>query len=557
MARRVASFLLLGALYLSGLGTVGLIDYDEAVYAEVARSMYEDGNWLEPHLAGEPFFEKPPLLYWSEIIGYHAFSVSALGARVPNALAALLTVLALYGFGRRPLGERRAFLAALVLGLALQWTVQARVAITDVWLTLFFVLTLGCMHRAFESDRETSGRGLAWFLLAALCSALAMLTKGAIGGMLPAGAAFFHLWTEGRRRRLFDPRWLLPALLILVGVGFSWYLALGFTHPQGFQFMQELFVEHHWGRFSDPMQGHSGSPLYYLPVILGGLLPFSPFLIPAFARHRYRARATEGDRFVSLFLWFGGLTFLLFTVAATKLPNYITPAYPALALLIGGVFHARQEECESPLPRSWRVAYAVWFLVILIATVFFLALPLVVERLPEWLAKSTDKEPGLLVPFDVGFGPWLAGATLLATMVFVGVALRRGAQALHVFAGIAVGAFLLAACLTQLVFPRYDEHFQAPLREMARVAHRNVRSDEPLVLVGLRNRPSITFYGDVSMVRVGKRAQDALATLFAPGSTRIGLTSRPIYDGLIESHALQIIEERQGWIVFRAVRRST
>ncbi len=109
----------LGMLALYGLGSIGVVDYDEAAYAEVARAMWKSGDWLVPLLCGEPFYEKPPLLYWTQALGYGLFGLGEAGARIGTALAGAAMPLVLYGFARRPLGARAAFRSALVLATSL------------------------------------------------------------------------------------------------------------------------------------------------------------------------------------------------------------------------------------------------------------------------------------------------------------------------------------------------------------------------------------------------------------------------------------------------------
>ena len=183
---------------------------------------------------------------------------------------------------------RRSF-AALALATSLEFVALSRIAFTDMLLLLWLTVCIGALHRAFEAP-GTSAAAVrhGWFALACVAAALAILTKGAIGVLFPGAVALAHLLLWGRLREMLRPGWIALALPLVLGVGFSWYLLLGFTQPGGFAFMRDLFLEHHVGRFSAPMQGHAGSPLYYLPVLAVGLLPVEP--LPA-ARDRARGLA--------------------------------------------------------------------------------------------------------------------------------------------------------------------------------------------------------------------------------------------------------------------------
>src|SRR5690606_23682472 len=111
---------LFGALFAFRLGDMSVVDYDEAAYAEVSREMLLRDDVLRPHLDGEPWYEKPPLLYWGMVAGFRVAGVNALGVRLVNALAGVALLLVIYGFARRPLGPRGALASALVLGASLE-----------------------------------------------------------------------------------------------------------------------------------------------------------------------------------------------------------------------------------------------------------------------------------------------------------------------------------------------------------------------------------------------------------------------------------------------------
>ena len=159
-----ALFGILAIVIFLRLGAAGVLDYDEAAYAEVSRTMLESGDWVTPQKNGEDFFEKPAFIYWTQVVGFKIVGLNAWGARLFNALAALALVFSLYRFARKPLGEDTALLSALILGSSLEPMVLARVTLTDTWLSLWFVLCLGYFHRAqeaFHTDgggREPSGR---------------------------------------------------------------------------------------------------------------------------------------------------------------------------------------------------------------------------------------------------------------------------------------------------------------------------------------------------------------------------------------------------------------
>lgn len=542
--RDVVWLVALAGLGLLGLGSIGLVDYDEAAYAEVARGMWTSGDWLVPRLCGEVFFEKPPLLYWVQALGFAVFGVGEVGARIGTALAAAAVPLVLYGFARRPLGARAALFAAVALATSFEFVALARIAFTDMLLLLWFTVCIGALHRAFEAGP----RGTGWFALACLASALAILTKGAIGVLFPGAVALVHLLLLGRLRSALRPGWIALAVPLVFGVGFSWYLLLGLTQPGGFGFMRDLFLEHHVGRFSAPMQGHAGSPLFYVPVLLVGMLPWSPFIPLALARADLGA-GDERARFLRPFALLSGLVFVFFSVAATKLPNYIAPALPGAALLVGALIddaRARDRAFTASLAAALSAAFVLALVLAL--------LPLLPAQLPQLLGERAHKLPGLAAPFALGAAPVLA-ALALAIGAAAAFAEFRALRIERVFASLALGFLCAYTILFQAVLPRIYARFAAPLRTLAAHAAPLVRPDEAIVLLGLRHRASVCFYAERATEYVsaggGRKAKEAL---FGGSGDRIGITSDPMLARFPEPARLEVLERDSGYLLFRARR---
>lgn len=543
-------FGIIALLYLLRLGASGVIDYDEACYAEVSRAMFLTGEWLEPALNGEPFFEKPPLLYWTQILGYRLLGVGEWGVRLGNALAALATVAAVYLFSRRPLGERGALVAAAVLGTSLEFFAIARVALTDGLLTLALVVSLGCFHRArVRHGRDGGGHGLFW--LACAAGGVGVLAKGIVAVAILAATAGTMQLLERRARPLLSPLWIIPGALILIAVGGSWPLALGFTHERGFAFLDELLHEHTLGRFTEPMQGHSGPVVYYLPVIALGLLPWTPFAILALGRTmRRQIEGSERAALVRLFLIAGGWTLLGFSIAATKLPNYIAPCLPALAIAVGESWDARW---GSPPGRGDRRA-AAWSGGILLAlAILFAALPAVLASTPRLFGEAASKMPALAGP--LGLGSWSAlAAGALAAAGFG--SLRRRARAPGVaFVAILPGWILFLALLGAGLVPAADRALGEPLRAAARAADAAAEPGEAILLIGLRHRPSVSFETGRRTEYRSRRNEAVLAELFAPppaGSAgRVAIALSADLERFRAYGPIEALGERRGYAVIR------
>ena len=541
--RPIALIGCLGLAYFLRLGEPGLLDYDEACYAQVSREMLERGDLIVPTLHGKPFFEKPPFLYWTQIAGYSLLGVGELGARALNALGAVAALVALHACALRPLGQRGALLATLVLGTAIEFMVLARVALTDMWLTGWLLGSMMALHGALE-DARAGRRGTGRFLIACCLAGLAMLAKGLVGIIIPASAAVIHLAWRREWRLLLRWRWLVPGAAVALIVGCSWYLFLGATSPEGFGFLEELLVEQHWKRFRETREGHGGPIFYYGIVLAVGLFPWTPFWLPALLQRRDRVGDTERRRLLQLAAAFALVTLVLFSVASTKLPSYIAPALPPLALVFGSLFDADIIE----RPRVWRIsvlsAAGCWLSIGLAA----LAAPTILRALPELLGESVEKAPALLEPFPLGIAPWAglalgAGAALLLSRR---ARTPRPEATAWTLGAASLGLLLLA---TVVVMPAYDEHFQAPLRALAAAAAREARGE--VLLVGMRDAPSVEFHGGVRTRHVRGSEASSLETFRRGSDPVIGIVPERRLDLLGGPGRITVLERRGGYALFR------
>ena len=554
MARHLAILsVAFGLLFFGRLGAVGVIDYDEAVYAEVSAAMDDSGDLLVPLVNGERFFEKPPLAYWTQVAGLRLFGRTSFGVRVFNAACALAILLLVYGFARRALGEDGAFWSAVVLGTSLEFAAYARMALTDMWLTFWFVLFLGSFWNAVE--RDLSGRrGTGWFLLASLACGFAMLTKGVVGILLPFATAIVYLAMVRRMRLLLRPSWVLPGALITGGIGLSWYVLLGLTQPDGFAFLKELFWEHHVDRFLNPMQGHRGPAYYYLLVLLPGLLPWSAIL--PLAAWRVPLRGLEGDgaaprRLLRLFLVFAVVTLVFFSVAATKLPSYALPVFPAFALLVG-TFVERQWKTSTDVgSKAWRWSIGTTAALLSVLGVAFAALPFVLPRIPEWVGERIHRMPSLATPPD--FGPWLYIAACVAFVGVTVVVLGLRHRSVRVVLTALISAFgTLYLLIVLVVAPRVDEHFLAPLRTAAGIAAAAAQPDERVALVGIKRAPSVVFYGGRHTRYVSVSYKESIATLFASDVAVVGIAPEGYLERIEAVGPVEVLGREIGYIVFRS-----
>lgn len=377
----LAALVAAGVLYFHGLAETGLLGPDEPRYADIGRAMWRSDDWVTPRLFGEPWFEKPALLYWLGALGF------ALGADDTLAPRLLIPVLGLgflafyFVWLRRECGQPVAFASTLILATSAGWLGFSHAAVTDLPLTVFFGAgMLLAMPWALRGEKHL----LPW---AAACFAIASLAKGLVPLVLAAPLAFFG-W-----RRIAD--WLRPKpVAAFVAVTLPWYALCYLANGQ--PFLDEFFWEHHVGRFFSEALQHVQPLWFYAPVLLGLLLPWTPLLLVAGARDLRRDKDFWRDRRLHYFAAWLGFGFLFFSASTNKLPGYLLPLLPACAALLGMAL--------SRLPRCGLVLATVTAL----SAIFALAGPILPEALASGLRRTTIENI-----------PWVLAAPSLIAAILV------------------------------------------------------------------------------------------------------------------------------------------
>jgi 4-amino-4-deoxy-L-arabinose transferase-like glycosyltransferase len=345
------------AAFFFGLGGLGMLGPDEPRYAEIAREMFASGDYISTRLCGCLWFEKPPLLYWMSAASYHLFGVNELTARLPSAATALATVGILYATLRRMHLQGLAVSSSVVLATSGLFIAYARVAVTDMVLTA--AVTAALLAASLATNSISRRRSLYW-TLSFFSMGVAVLAKGIVGLVLVAGILFVYLLLSGQLKTL-RTRDCLLGLLIFLAVTATWYLPVTLRH--GWLFVDEFFVRHHFQRYTSNEFGHPQPVFFFLIVALAGLVPWTFMLLPAVARLRsvrprigplralasLRGRPAGEDRQEGLtscalksrdsllllcWIWVA-LPLLFFSFSESKLPGYILPIFPAMAVIIG------------------------------------------------------------------------------------------------------------------------------------------------------------------------------------------------------------------------------
>ena len=317
---------LLGAavlLFTLHLGNVPLRDWDEGLVAQVAKEMAESPFsaqiWLHPTLQGEPYFNKPPFVHWLVAIAYAFGGIHEWTARLPGALATACSVPMLYLLARDMFPQRmRAVLATWVYLTLLPVVRHGRLAMLDGMVLCAFLGLLVCALRSRRRPRWSLGIGL--------CFSILCLTKGILGLSLMAIALLFLMVDAPRLFR--SVQWWVGIIIGCIPL-ILWYAAQGFYY--GYEFWDAHLLQQSLNRTWETVEQNSGPPWYYLLELLKYSWPWLIFL-PMGMKAVWSDRTLSWAKLVTI--W-GGSYFLLISAMGTKLPWYIMPLYPALALVIG------------------------------------------------------------------------------------------------------------------------------------------------------------------------------------------------------------------------------
>ena len=321
------ALLLIASIFLLTNLSYPLIDRDETRYAEIPREILATGNWVLPQLNFQTYYDKPPLLYWLCAISYKLFGVSEAAARLVPALAALATLAATMWFGSRTFGKQVGLLSGVVLLLSVGFVFASRYLLLDGLLALLVALSLFTAHEAIRGDKLK----ISWWLLSGVCVGLAFLTKGPLAFVLWLPPVFAYAWLSDSCAK---PRWWHYSLIGLVAAAVvsPWLIAVSQQDPN---FLTEFFVTHNVKRFAGEF--HSKPIWYFIPVLLIAGHPWCYLTIP-FARFLFGQAAevrTQRPPAVGFLLLWSGWCFVFFSLSKCKLPTYLLPLAPALALMIG------------------------------------------------------------------------------------------------------------------------------------------------------------------------------------------------------------------------------
>ena len=450
------AILLLGAvLFLPGLGIVHLFDWDEINFAESAREMIVTGDYLTVQINFEPFWEKPPLFIWMQVLSMKIFGINEFAARFPNAICGIITMLVLFNIGKRLKNERFGLLWVFVYIASLTPFFYFKSGIIDPWFNLF--IFLGTYYFVcFTSPREDRNK----YLLVALSAfflGLAVLTKGPVGFLIFLLTFAVYLFVK-RFKISFTWAQVLLFFAVLGFVGGFWFL-LQIVNGN-FSVIQD-FIIYQIRLFETKDAGHGGFLLYHFVVLLVGVFPASVFALFTFKKNILQKESDENVahffRWMMILFW---VVLILFTIVRTKIIHYSSMCYFPWTFLATWYIERIIDKKESV---HWSAKALIGFF----ALIFSLAIAFVpfIDRLKHLLFPIVDEFTiGNLQATSQWYGfEWIVGVVLsVGTIYFIVSANKKTKNAI-----IVLFASSLVFIFTTMLFvvPQVEKYTQGAIIE--------------------------------------------------------------------------------------------
>jgi len=474
------------------LGYRHLVKPDEGRYAEIPREMVASGDWLTPRLNGYKYFEKPPLQYWITAAAFSAFGQSEWAARLWPGVMGFLGVLLVFWAGNRLFWPPVGLYGAAVAASSAIYVSIGHLLTLDMALCVFMSASVFAFAVA-QRDPADEAEQRRWMLLAWASAALAVMTKGLVGIVLPAGAVALYVLIE-RDWRLPGRLHALRGGLLFLAIAAPWFIAVSLANPE---FLRFFFIHEHFERFTTREHGRYQPVWYFVPVLLAGVLPWIVHLFPALGRAWTRVPEIRFQPRRFLLLWCV-VVFAFFSASGSKLGSYILPIFPALALLIG--IHLAS---ASP-----RFALAQGLVAALLGIALATASLWASANLPKALALlETDLPPELYAAYL----PWLAvGGIALAAAGIASASQcgRRAAAALTLALG--------GLAWVQIVLSGHET--LAPAFSAYHVVQKirgDVKPDVPFYVVDTFDH-TLPFYLDRTVTMVGNKDELAQPIAWEP-----------------------------------------
>ncbi|ASU38322.1 phospholipid carrier-dependent glycosyltransferase [Herbaspirillum sp. meg3] len=385
------------------LGARTLVPTDEGRYAEMAREMVATQDWITTRLNGIKYFEKPPLQTWMNAITFELFGLGEWQARLWTGLCGLFGIGMVAYTGRRVFNDRVGFYAPLVLASSFFWAGMGHINTLDMGLAAMMTLSVCALLLAQRNDANRDEQRN-WMLLCWVGMALAVLSKGLIGIVLP-GAVLVLYTLFSRDWAIWKRLHLVKGLILFFAICTPWFVLVSMKNPE---FPQFFFIHEHFQRFTTKIHSRTGPWYYFIPILLLGIIPWLGVFVQSLLTGTREEHS--GSSFSSLssgkfqprkmLLIWSVFIFVFFSISSSKLPSYILPIFPTLALLI-----------------ACYLERATFKAIVLSASIVAVPCAIAMAFIPRVPALAKD---AYSLPLVTAHVPWIYAATIVA---FIGAVL--------------------------------------------------------------------------------------------------------------------------------------
>lgn len=436
------------------LGIAHLFDWDEINFAEISREMILTESFLRPQINFHPFWEKPPFFNWLQVLSMKIWGVNEYGARFPNAFIGLLTVLILYGIGKRQRNKQFGLLWALTYMGSILPMVYFKSGIIDplfnfwIFLALYFLFTSSYPKKDLEAREKYFNP-----ILAGAFTGLAVLTKGP-AAILIIGLVLFVVWVRHRFRLFIKPLNIVLYLIALLIVTASWF---AIETIQNGPWFVERFITYQIRLFSTEDAGHGGFPAYHFVVVLLGCFPASIWLIGSFLPKHRNILAEEKDFsfWMKSLLW---VVLILFSIVQSKIVHYSSLAYFPVSWLSAMMVYKwiEQKRVGDVFARFLFPILSIFWIIVSIA------LPLLFQNIDhvKAMVRGTFERASMNAAVEWPWWTWIPAIILVLSIAIFLWLKNKKLQYYNAFASLFIGLALFTNAALIAFSPRIERFSQ-------------------------------------------------------------------------------------------------
>ncbi|MDP2387976.1 MAG: glycosyltransferase family 39 protein [Bacteroidota bacterium] len=443
---------LFGALlFIPFLGSVHLFDWDEINFAECAREMIVTGNYSKVQINFQPFWEKPPLFIWMQVLSMKMFGVNEFAARFPNAVCGIVTLLVLYNIGRKLFSDKFGLLWVLVYAGSFLTFFYFKTGIIDPWFNLF--IFLGIYYAILHTNNPVGKNGISTALLSGAFIGLSVLTKGPVG-LLIFGLTVGVFALMKRFKGLTKVKFLVLFVISFLIFGFGWFLI---EVINGNADLVKEFIVYQVRLFNTKDAGHGGFLLYHFVVLLIGCFPASLFFLQSHQRSESDTPYQKHfKKWMIILFW---VVLILFTIVKTKIVHYSSMCWFPLTFLSAYSIHKLLAGEYSF--KKWTLYIGITLAMLL--GIVFTAIPFIDSIKPYVINSGIigDKFAIKNLEANGGWGgyEWIPGFVFLvgAVLLLMGMLRRQKARFIPLVFGVSLFAVFF---ISVLVVPKVELYTQ-------------------------------------------------------------------------------------------------